>query len=322
MLSIPDLIEKQIVVLTSENIKDISLKNGNLLVKQDDKIINQISCHKIFCIFAIGDFTFTTKIIDEFIAHQISVYVISHNLKPRFIIGGTLEGNYLLRQKQYHADLNQETQIAKHIITNKTTNQLLLLKSIRDKDDKLKDTISKTKELIAKIETIESDDSLRGIEGSISKLFFSGYFKEIGRYRRLPRTRADIPNFLMDIGYTYLYNFIEANLNLYGFDVYKGIYHKLFYERKSLVCDFVEPFRSIVDHKIRKLYNLGQINEKDFKLVKGEYTLSRDKRNLYTKFFLETLMEYKIPILSYVKDYYRAIMNPNNPLPVFNFKEE
>jgi len=89
----------------------------------------------------------------------------------------------------------------------------------------------------------------------------------------MPRTRNDIINFLMDIGYSFLYNFIEANLCLYGFDVYKGVYHKLFYERKSLACDLVEPFRCIIDKKIRKMHNLGQINEQDFKFKNGEYTI-------------------------------------------------
>ena len=51
----------------------------------------------------------------------------------------------------------------------------------------------------------------------------------------------------MDIGYTYLFNFIDALLRLYGFDTYLGFYHKEFYQRKSLVCDVVEPFRCIID---------------------------------------------------------------------------
>jgi len=106
------------------------------------------------------------------------------------------------------------------------------------------------------ISDVEAVDSLRGLEGNASKLFFSAYFKEIGRHRRAPRTKEDILNLLLDIGYSYLYRFIESNLNLYGFDIYKGFYHTLFFERKSLVCDLVEPWRCIMEKKIRKMYNL------------------------------------------------------------------
>ena len=141
---------------------------NDLLIKQDGKILNQISCQKIFCIFAIWDFTFSTKIIDELLKYQISVYVLSHNLKPKFLIWWSLEWNYLLRQKQYLA--TQEFTIAKHIVNNKTNNQLTLLKNIRTKDSDLKGSIQKIELLIQKIEFCENDDSLRWIEWNISKI--------------------------------------------------------------------------------------------------------------------------------------------------------
>jgi CRISPR-associated protein Cas1 len=170
------------------------------------------------------------------------------------MVGNALQGNYILREKQYNNP--NELEMAKLLIKNKAENQLILLQEIRGKSDELKQDIKTIKEIISKMETVNADDSLRGLEGNASKYFFSHYFSELKRYKRMPRTRNDIINFLLDIGYSFLYNFVEANLCLYGFDVYKGIYHKLFYERKSLVCDIVEPFRCIIDKKIRKMYNL------------------------------------------------------------------
>lgn len=102
----------------------------------------------------------------------------------------------------------------------------------------------------------------------------------------MPRTRNDIPNLLLDIGYTMVYNIIEAHCNLYGFDIYKGVYHTAFYERKSLVCDLVEPFRCLIDRQLRKSYNLGQIDEKDFVFKQGEYSILMDKRVKYLKILL------------------------------------
>jgi CRISPR-associated protein Cas1 len=51
-------------------------------------------------------------------------------------------------------------------------------------------------------------------------MFFTNYFKEIGWNRRSPRAKNDVKNLLMDIGYTYLFHYIEALLRLYGFDNY------------------------------------------------------------------------------------------------------
>jgi CRISPR-associated protein Cas1 len=168
-----------------------------------------------------------------------------------------------------------------------------------------------------------NDESLRGIEGSASKLFFAHYFKELKRYKREPRTRADIINLLMDMGYSFLYNFIEANLNLYGFDVYRGVYHKLFYERKSLACDLVEPFRCIIDKTILKAYHLGQINEKDFSFKNGEYELSWDKREPYMRLFLKSILERKMDFFNYVKQYYYFMMGKENAeFPNFTFLQK
>ncbi len=321
MLSRPDFLEKQIIVVTCEQLKDLSLRNDNLLLKRNKKIINQLSCYKIFSIFVIGDFTLTTKLVNRLLKYQISIYCIDALLRPKFVIGNQLEGNYILRSKQY---LEENTlEIAKSIVKNKIENQLFLLKSIRDKDTKLKTAITKMKTLIDKVSEVDNDDSLRWIEWNASKWFFANYFKELKWYKRMPRTRADIPNFLMDIGYTYLYWFIEANLNLYGFDIYMWVYHKLFYERKSLVCDLVEPFRCIVDRAIRKMYNLKQIDEKDFKFKNGEYWIDWEKRKKYTNLFLKEILLYKEEIFLYIKEYYKFIMNQQvNDMPVFNFEKK
>ncbi len=317
MLSYSDFSQKQFVIITAEQVKDLSLRNDNLLIKQDEKIVDQISCFKIFCIFIIGDCTFTSKLITKLFSYQIWIFVLNRSLKPLFSISSPLAGNYLLRSKQYTATNEQDLQIAKYLIINKITNQLALLKEIRNKDDKIKNTIKQLQELEKKIENTDSDDSLRGIEGSASKLFFSNYFKDLKRYKREPRTKSDVINFLMDMWYSFLYNFVEANLNLYGFDIYRGVYHKLFYERKSLVCDLVEPFRSLIDKTLLKAHNLGQIDEKDFSFHKWEYQLSREKREKYLKLFLGTILEYKMEFFDYIKQYYRYVMDPNKPFPIF-----
>ena len=50
------------------------------------------------------------------------------------MIGDALQGNYLLREKQYTQ--LPELEIAKKIVKNKVQNQLSLLQEIREKSDK------------------------------------------------------------------------------------------------------------------------------------------------------------------------------------------
>jgi len=97
----------------------------------------------------------------------------------------------------------------------------------------------------------------------------------------------------MDIGYTFLFNFVDGIICLYGLDTYIGFYHKLFFQRKSLTCDLIEPFRCIIDKQILKSYHLHQIDYKDFKKEKGSYFLYNKERDKYLEIFSEAIMDKK-----------------------------
>ena len=70
------------------------------------------------------------------------------------------------------------------------------------------------------------------------------------------------------------------------------------------------------------MYNLGQINEQDFKFKNGEYTIEWEKQKKYIQNFLSALLEQKMQVFSYVKEYYRYCMDPNREFPLFTFTEQ
>ncbi|MDR0579752.1 MAG: CRISPR-associated endonuclease Cas1 [Campylobacteraceae bacterium] len=100
----------------------------------------------------------------------------------------------------------------------------------------------------------------------------------------------------LDIGCTILFNYIEVFVRLFGFDPYKGVYHQLWFKRKSLICDLIEPFRCIIDRQVRKAFNTKQCKAEDFNLIKNEYILKREKSSDYTKMFYDVLIEQKAEI--------------------------
>lgn len=63
MLSKPDFIEKQFLVIFSQDLNNLTFQNENICIKENDKIKNQASLHKIFAIFLIGEATITTHLI-------------------------------------------------------------------------------------------------------------------------------------------------------------------------------------------------------------------------------------------------------------------
>ena len=132
-----------------------------------------------------------------------------------------------------------------------------------------------------------------GIEGTSAKVYFNRLFKEFNWKGRQPRLKLDEINLLMDIGYTVLFNYLEAILNIYGFDIYKGNLHQEFYKRKSLVCDIIEPFRPIVDYKIRKLLKLEQLNQFEFKQENNQYQLPYEYSSKFVTLILSEIANYK-----------------------------
>lgn len=320
MMQFPDFDEKQVLFIESFDTKNISLENENLLIKDGDTIKTKVSLHKIFAIFLIGETTITSMLIRKFVDFWVTVVLMKKNLEPYLVIGNETEGNFILRKKQYEKTEEEMLQIAKEIVLLKTRNQLSLLKWFRDKDDDLKKEIQKAKDIIDKIPSAIDYESLLWYEGNISKLFFTNYFSDVGWYARKPRTKCDINNVLLDIGYTYLFHLVEGLLRLYGFDNYYGVYHRTWYSRKSLALDVMEPFRCIIDKALLKAYNLGQIDQKDFIFENGQYVLPWQKSKKYTAIFLKEIMAHKKEMFYFVKDYYKYFMKGREHFPIFEIK--
>ena len=319
MMSRPDFVEKQVLCLESTDAKRLSFRNSNLvLTDENGKIALQHSCHKIFVVFIRGEFTITSALLKNAKRFCIPLVFLNYSLRAYLVFNAGTEGNFLLRKMQYSC--KYETEIAKHVITNKICNQLRLMQSIRYKTKSEKVSVQTMQDLLKSAQSVRSSQDLLGIEGTASKLFFQTYFKNMGFKGRKPRIKSDMYNVLLDIGYTYLFQFIEANLNHYGFDTYCGFYHKLFFQRKSLVCDIIEPFRCIIDRRLRTSYNLKQIREDDFACSQNRFELKRDSAKKYTELFLRTVLEHKEDIFLYVQSYYRAFIKKKEirQYPVFD----
>jgi CRISPR-associated protein Cas1 len=316
MLTLPDFKQKQILFIQADNNVDNKIKfhNENIVFLKDNKVQNRASCHKVFSIFIIGNISITTGLIEKCKHFGISLFFLKPNFSLYAHINSVAEGNYLLRLKQYSLTDNQELEISKNIVLNKIKNQISLLKSrniVRNKKFNI--------EIFNKIKSASDNQTLLGIEGNFSKEFFKLYFESIDWYARMPRVKPDVPNFLLDMGYTFLFNFVDALLCLFGFDTYKGFYHKLFFQRKSLVCDIIEPFRPIIDREVLKMHTLNIVSENDFKIVDGKYSLKAFKENYkYAYIFLSVLMKNKEEIYNYVQRFYRFIMDSErNKFPYF-----
>lgn len=294
----------------------LSFKNDNLIVKSSDGQIKlQLSCYRIFAVFVIGNTSITTGLIQRASKFNFHIALFTAYFRLYDIIACPQRGNTLLHRKQY---MYSDMAVPANIIENKILNQQLLLKTVRNKSDYLKEALTKMEAYKISVSSARTLTELMGYEGLASKLYFKAWFNNVLWTGRKPRIKHDITNSLLDIGYTVLFNFIEALLYIYGFDIYVGVLHREFYMRKSLVCDLVEPFRPIIDRKVKAMINLKQVSEGDFFQRNHQFVLSWESSPKVITEFLKAIMEYKTDIFLYIQGYYRSFMRdaPEN-MPVF-----
>lgn len=313
MFTSKDIEHRTIFVLNCITERTLRVANGELLLEEKVEQLNKmktltkIPFQKILALLVIGHIKITTPLIEKCQKFGVALVVMKPNLRPVFFWANMAEANFLLHQRQYDFDKNDIT-IAKCIVYNKIQNQINALKDTRKRDPITLNAISECTTLLSKISSINEYLDLMGAEGFAAKVFFSAYFQDLDWKARRPRTKCDAINATLDIGYTLLFNYIECFLRMFGFDIYIGVYHRLWFKRKSLVCDLVEPFRCIIDRTVRTAFHRKQFSDKDFDKKKGEYILKRELSPIYHRVFFDALIPFKKEIYQYIQAYYRCFM--------------
>ena len=309
MFTNKDIQYRGIYVINCITERDLRVSSGELLLEdvQEKRVLTKLPFQKILALFIIGHIRITTPLLEKCKKNNVALIVLKPSLRPVFYWSDAAEANFLVRKRQYQFE-KDDISIARIIVANKITNQKVLLQKTRKRDDITLLTIDKCNEYANAAIQANEYHELMGIEGNCSKLFFSAYFQNMDWKGRKPRIKSDYINAILDIGYTYLFNYIECFIRMFGFDIYVGIYHRLWFKRKSLVCDLMEPFRCIIERTIRIAINKKQFSEKDFDIHKGEYHLKREKNKDYSKVIFDSLVIYKSDVFRYIQQYYRCFM--------------
>ena len=317
MLNANDFGKKQIVFLFTNQGDKLSFLNDNIVVKDiDGKIKHQSTCYRLFMICIVGNISITSGLIQRSKKFGFSLCLMTTTFKVYEMIGAKMEGNTVLRTHQY---AYSNVDIGRKIEQNKIKNQATMLVHIRKKNEFVKEGIENLKRLESKLNEPMDYLAIMGIEGSAARVYFPRMFDNIDWKGRKPRIKSDYVNTTLDIGYTMLFNIVEAILHVYGFDIYYGVFHRCFYMRKSLVCDLMEPMRPIVDYTVRKAINLGQCKQEDFEQCDYRWCLKYKKNPAYIQFLMEGILEYKEDIFVYIQKYYRYFMKQKGieEMPVF-----
>ena len=314
MFTSKDVEFRSVYVINCLTDRELRVSSGELLLEdlESHQTLTKLPFQKILALFVVGHIHVTTPLIEKCKKHNVALVVMKPSLRPVFYWADAAEANFLVRKKQYEFP-KEDISIARVLVGNKITNQELLLRKTRKRDELTLSTIDNCKHFREQAYCSSGYNELMGIEGLSAKLFFAAYYQDLEWKGRLPRIKGDYINAILDIGYTYLFNFMECFVRMFGFDVFVGVYHRLWFKRKSLICDLMEPFRCIIDRTIRTAINRIQFKESDFAIYKGEYRLKPEKNKDYSIVFFDALIPYKNDIFKYVQQYYRCFMNSREP---------
>lgn len=155
----------------------------------------------------------------------------------------------------------------KEVLTKKIENQqsILLMMTRRNmqQDELVSRVIPKMEAFKGRIGTVEGERiqdvaaTLRGLEGMVSKLYFSSlnlFIPERFRFdERSQHPARDVANALLNYGYGILYSKVEGCLIRAGIDPYIGVLHRDNYNRPVLVYDVIELYRVWVDYVVYTL---------------------------------------------------------------------
>lgn len=317
VISLDEFSKKQLVFVFINEGEKLSFKNDNIIVTGNDGAIkHQSTCWRISALFVVGSLTITSGLIERSHRFCFPIFLMKQSLKTYDVIGFKAAGNTNLKMLQY---TYEGVDIARHITKNKIMNQRAALMKQRYRSADANEVIALLNDYVGQLDSADSIQSIMGLEGVAAKQYFKQHFNNCGWQGRQPRVKRDFVNATLDLGYTLLFNYIEALLYYFGFDVYVGVLHQEFYMRKSLVCDLVEPFRPLIDICVRTAISHKQCVVDDFNLVNDSYKLDWENSKKYILFLLKPLLENKNEIFKYVRDYYRAFSKqiPVNEYPIY-----
>ncbi len=257
----------------------INRDGTNIVLSSQGKEIFRIPIHNIESIVSFGYKPMTPSVMHLCMSNNVSISFVDHNGKFLARVSGAVRGNVLLRRTQYRVadDCYQSNKIAKNIMRAKFFNcKNVLRRGLSDypalMDGKFPQIIEQINDGIEQANICDANDSLRGIEGNIARMYFSAldelilnqkedfYIRE--RSRRPP---LDPMNALLSFLYVILMNDVQSALEMVGLDPYVGFMHTDRPGRPSLALDMMEELRPyLVDRLALSLVNMHMVSGKGF----------------------------------------------------------
>lgn len=240
-----------------------------LVVEKDDQVLTTVPAAHVSQVVLLGNVSITPPALSFLLAQGIEVVFLTVDGRYKGRLVGAERGNGLLRLRQYArvSDPDWSLGVARALVTAKLHNLRTLLRRYArrtdapEKESALTTAADQLSDLIPQAERARTLNSLNGVEGRGSAVYFSVFRHLIAvpgwRFeKRARRPPPDPVNALLSFGYTLLTRQMEWAVWTVGLDPYLGFLHQAEYNRPSLALDLIEPFRPIlVDSLVLRCLN-------------------------------------------------------------------
>lgn len=226
---------RQIYIRRAEK---MSLRDNSLVVKNSEKEI-VVPLEDIASILLEDQHTvITAHLLSALAEYYISLITCDQRHLPTSL---TLPMNMHYKQlKVFYAQLNVKkpfnSQLWSNVIYHKINNQKTVIEMCSGDEEKIVKMNGYLKE-------IQSGDKTNR-EAIAAKVFFEAMY---GSFFSRLRNSEDEVNMALNYGYSILIGQMSRVLTMYGFNTNIGIHHRSQTNSFNLGCDFVEPFRPLVD---------------------------------------------------------------------------
>jgi len=265
-------------------------KKGNcFLVRKEDKVF-EVSVNKVDSILITTAAYISTDAIKFAVDNNIDIVFLDSYGEPYGRVWHPKLGSTtLIRRRQLELyDKEEGLNLAKKWGLQKIDNQIALLKRLKktrsDKKDELEVCITEIEQLKERMAglkgTIEARrQTMLGIEGMTAKKYFealSSIMPEKYKFKSRSRNPAtDEFNAMLNYGYGVLYSMAEKACIIAGLDPYIGFLHTDNYNKKSLVFDVIEMFRTFVDETVVHLFTKRKVKAEYFDTIQNGLSLNK-----------------------------------------------
>ena len=240
---------KKIIEISRER-TSLSIKYGQLIIKQDGKETSSIPCEDIGVLLVDNPATnYTHCVFTELLKHNAAVVLCDDSHLPAGMLL-PIEAN-TIQTERYAKQINVKEPLKKKLW------QQIVRAKIRHQAKLIKDETQTYKALTALLSQVRSGDP-SNIEARASKLFWRAYIQGL-EFRRDAEGKP--PNNLLNYGYMVMRAAVARAICSAGLLPSVGLHHRNKYNAFCLADDLVEPFRGFVEAKVRAIVRAGDWEE-------------------------------------------------------------